>query len=117
MFIADIWSGRGADSGGPQRKILSAPLDGSTHQTELSQAPLHSSWLRPLPKNTDTAFKATKLTFKNKLNYSSARAIRTVCVGVMLMSLHMNRHELNHVKNHIRVGYSKRDQVHSYIFI
>ncbi len=47
MFIVDIWSGGGADSGGPQRKILPAPLDGGTHQTELSQAPLHSSWLRP----------------------------------------------------------------------
>jgi hypothetical protein len=63
MLIADIWSGGGADSGGPQRKILSAPLDGGTHQTELSQASLHSSWLRPLPKNTDTAFKTTQIIF------------------------------------------------------
>jgi hypothetical protein len=63
MFIADIWSGGGADSGGPQRKILSAPLDGGTHQTELSQAPHHSSWLyAPYPKNTDT-FKDTQIVF------------------------------------------------------
>jgi hypothetical protein len=68
MFLTDIWSGGGADSGGPQRKILSAPLDGGTHQTELSQAPHHCSWLRPLPKNTDTAFKATQIIFKNKQN-------------------------------------------------
>jgi hypothetical protein len=91
MFIADIWSGGGADSRGPQRKILSAPLDGGTHQTELSQAPLHSSWLRPLPKNTDTAFKAIQITFKNKLNYSSA--IRTVCVGMKPRDVDVFTHE------------------------